>query len=49
MASVESVKAASDVYAPVSGTVTEVNKVRAPTRVQAVPPRVQGWPMPREG
>jgi hypothetical protein len=28
LASVESVKAASDVYAPVSGTVTEVNKVR---------------------
>jgi glycine cleavage system H lipoate-binding protein len=27
MASVESVKAASDVYAPVSGTVVEINKV----------------------
>ena len=29
MASVESVKAASDVYAPISGTVTEVNSVLA--------------------
>lgn len=29
MASVESVKAASDVYAPVSGTVTEVNAALA--------------------
>jgi glycine cleavage system H protein len=31
MASVESVKAASDVYAPVSGTVKEVNKVLSDT------------------
>jgi glycine cleavage system H protein len=31
MASVESVKAASDVYAPVSGTVTEVNSVLSDT------------------
>jgi len=33
MASVESVKAASDVYAPVSGKVVEVNKVSSKKKV----------------
>jgi glycine cleavage system H protein len=41
---VESVKAASDVYAPVSGTVTEVNAVLAdePALVNTAP-EAEGW------
>lgn len=41
---VESVKAASDVYAPLSGTVAEVNKaiVDEPGKVNAAP-EAEGW------
>ena len=44
MAVVESVKAASDVYAPISGEVLEVNETLAddPARVNASP-EDQGW------
>jgi glycine cleavage system H protein len=44
MAVVESVKAASDVYAPIGGTVTEVNDVLAddPEKINA-DPYGEGW------